>query len=121
MRQALSVTSFTPCYAIIFAAPHHETPNMAVDKPPPAQPVHASSAPLQGAPPPHQQAPPQVVYVDRPQPPPQQVVYASQPPPQVVYVERPVAYAPSPGGAFIRGAIVGSALRGSRMQRRRRC
>ena len=94
---------------------------MADSKAPPAQPVHASSAPLQGAPPPQQQVPPQVVYVDRPQPPPQQVVYAAQPPPQVVYVERPTAYAPSPGGAFIRGAIVGSALRGSRMQRRRRC
>jgi hypothetical protein len=111
-----------PCYAIIFAAPNHVTSDMAVGKPPPAQPVHAGSTPLQGAPNPQQQAPPQVVYVDRPQPPPQQVVYAAQPPPQVVYVERPpVACAPSPGGAFIRGAIVGSALRGSRMQRRRRC
>lgn len=95
---------------------------MNAEKPLPAQPVHASSAPLQAAPPPQQQAPPQVVYVERPQPPPQQVVYAAQPPPQVVYVERPpMSYAPSPGGAFIRGAIVGSALRGSRMQRRRRC
>jgi hypothetical protein len=94
---------------------------MAAEKPSGTQPLHASSAPQHGAPPPQQQAPPQVVYVDRPQPPPQQVVYASQAPPQVVYVERPVAFAPSPGGAFIRGAIVGSALRGSRMQRRRRC
>jgi hypothetical protein len=93
---------------------------MAAEKPSRTQAVHASSAPQHGAPPPQQQPPPQVVYVDRPQPPPQQAVHAAQPPPQVVYVERPVAYAPSPGGAFIRGAIVGSALRGSRMQRRRR-
>lgn len=69
----------------------------------------------------HAQPPQRVVH--HTQPPPQQIVYQTAPPPQVVYVERPVAYTPmpSPGGAFIRGAIVGSALRGSRMSRRRRC
>lgn len=46
-----------------------------------------------------------------------------QPQPQVIVVDQPTHhFSPPPGdrSAFIRGAIVGSVIRGSRMQRRRR-